>query len=434
MDYKPLHAAANTVPLLLVAILGLSLSAASQYDHTYYVTPNVSLCTNVNYTCQDFRTYFNNVSYYFQSGTEFIFLPGVHLFDLGGIHSVQDIVNIRLVGSDTFTQRSVAEDVEEYGFDPYAYDNNISYLQSSTLILCTNPSALSFSNVLNLTLANFTILNCGHYWITNISDILNVGVYLFNVYNLLIDGLTIKNSSGCGLCGLNVLGQSQIMRSSFVGNNQFVKNMLAYVPIRNCMNDTGRLYISEHFEYKGGNVHLEYSNVSHSSLRFQLDISLVVSALGINGGQHGAGLTFRAYESMYNLNITIDGLIVYRNHVGYGNGVNFLFDISSSISNIILINIFSAYATLHGSGAWYSSTAVSTVPSWFIVTNATFECSFSEGGSGSSMSISQSGYGFATLHNCTFKHDQSTSSLDISNRKTNCITDSSCELRIHTSK
>ena len=158
MDYKPLPAAANTIPLLLVAILGLSLSAASQYDHTYYVTPNVSLCTNVNYTCQDVKTYFNNASYYFQSGTEFIFLPGVHLFDLESILSVEGIVNLRLAGSDTFTQRSVVENVVEYGFDPYAYDNNASYLQSSTVILCTSRSGLSFFKVTNLTLANLTML------------------------------------------------------------------------------------------------------------------------------------------------------------------------------------------------------------------------------------------------------------------------------------
>ena len=432
MDYKPLHAAANTVPLLLVAIFGLSHSAASQYDHTYYVTPNVSLCTNVNYTCQDFRTYFNNASYYFQSGTEFIFLPGVHLFDLGSIISVQDIVNIRLVGSDTFTQRSVAEDVEEYGFDPYAYDNNISYLQSTTIILCTNPSARSFSHVTNLTLANFTVLNCGHYWITNISDILNVGIYMSNVYNLLIDGLTVKNSSGCGLCGLNILGQSQITRSSFVGNNHFVKNMLKYVPIRNCMNEAGSLYISEYFEYKGGNVHFVYSNVSPSSLNFQLDIFLVVSALGINGGPYGAGLTFRSDKSMYNLSITIDGLVAYRNHVGNGDGANFYFDILCPVSNITLTNIFSAYATLHGSGAWYY-TDVSTITSWFTVTNATFECNFSEDGYGSSILISRSGDGFATLDNCTFKHDQSTSSLHIFSSNNFYIADSSfhsCNVKV----
>ena len=96
---KTLPAAANTVPLLLVAILGLSLTLASQYDHTYYVTTNVSSCTNISGTCHEFNTYFNIASYYFQSGTEFIFLPGEHLFDLGCILSVQGIVNIHLVGS-----------------------------------------------------------------------------------------------------------------------------------------------------------------------------------------------------------------------------------------------------------------------------------------------------------------------------------------------
>ena len=422
MDYKPFHAAANTIPLLLVALFGLSLSAASQYDHTYYVTPNVSSCTNVNNTCQDFKTYFNNASYYFQSGTEFIFLPGIHLFDLGSILSVQDIVNIRLVGSDNFTQRSVAEDVEEYGFDPYAYDKNISYLQSSAIILCTIPSALSFSNVTNLTLANFTMLNCGQY-VTTLS--ISSSIDLSNVYNLLIDGLSVQNSSGYGLYGLNVLGQSQIIRSSFVANNQFVKNILKHVPIKNCMNETGRLYLSESSKYKGGNVEFLYSDINHTFSNFHLDISFVLFALGINGDPCGAGLSLSSDESLYNLSINIDDLVAYRNYVGNGNGANFCFDISSPISNITLTNIFSAYATSVGSGAWYSTDIHSTIPSCFTVTNATFECNFSYLGYGSSILISTSGNSFATLDKCTFKNDQSMSSLYISNSNNIHIADSS---------
>ena len=408
MDYKTLPAAihVNTVPLLLVAILGLSLSAASQYDHTYYVTSNVSSCTNINYTCQELKKYFNNASYYFQSGTEFIFLPGVHLFDLGSILSVQDIVNIRLVGSDTFTQRSVAEDVEEYGFDPYAYDNNISYFQSSAIILCTNPSALSFSNVTNLTLANFTILNCGQY-------LANASISLTNVYNLLIDGLSVQNSAGFGLYGLNVLGTSQIMRSSFVGNNQFVKKIFQDVPIRNCMNETSSLYITGSLtEYNGGNVEFVYSNVSLTTSNIQLNILLVVVALGINRDDScGAGLAISSDESLYNLNVNIDDLVTYRNQAG--TGANFCFAISSPISIITLTNIFSAYATSVGTGAWYN-TDISTIASWFKVTNATFECNLSQEGDGSSLYIAyQSGYGYATLDNCIFTLDQSLSSLYI---------------------
>ena len=425
MNYKPLHAAANTVPLLLVVILGLSLSAASQYDHTYYVTPNVSLCTNINYTCQDFKTYFNNASYYFQSGTEFIFLPGVHLFDLGSILSVQDIVNIRLVGSDNFTQSSVAEDVEEYGFDPYAYDNNITYFQSLTIILCNNPSALSFSNVTNLTLANFTLLNCGH-------NLTNASISLTNVYNLLIDGLSVQNSSGYGLYALNVLGPSQIMRSSFVGNNQFVKKIFQDVPIRNCMNETGSLYITGSLtEYKGGNVGFVYSNVSLTSSNIQLKILLVVVALGINHDDLcGAGLAISSDESLHNMNINIDDLVTYRNQAG--TGANFCFAVSSPISNITLTNIFSAYATSVGTGAWYN-TDISTIASWFKVTNATFECNLSQVGDGSSLYIAyQSGYGYATLDNCIFTLDQSLSSLYIYNSNNIYISDSSfhsCNVR-----
>ena len=208
--------AANTIPLLLVALFGLSLSAASQYDHTYYVTPNVSSCTNVSGTCQEFNVYFNNPSYYFQSGTEFIFLPGVHLFDLGSMFSIEDIDNIRFVGSDKLIQHSVAEIVKEKGFTPFDYYNNMSYYQSSTIILCINLSALSFSNVANLTLANLTVLNCE----------ISLGNYTSKVYNLLIDGLTVQNSSRFGLFGDS---SSVIMRSSFIGNYHFMESIYSII-------------------------------------------------------------------------------------------------------------------------------------------------------------------------------------------------------------
>ena len=162
-----------------------------------------------------------------------------------------------------------------------------------------------------------------------------------------------------------------------MGNNQFVKNILKYVPIKNCMNETGRLYISEHFEYKSGNVEFLYSNVRLTS-KFQLNIFLVVVALGINSDlTYGAGLPFSSDESLYNLNINIDGLVAYRNQAR--NGANICFAISSSISNIILTNKFSAYATSVQTGAWYN-TDISTTQSWFAVTNCIFECNFSEEG------------------------------------------------------
>ena len=404
MDYRKLHPFGKNLALLLAAILCMPRSAASQYENTYYVTPNVSTCNKVNYTCQDFKTYFNNASYYFQSGTEFIFLPGVHLFDLGSFLSVQDIVNIRLVGSDNFTQRSVAADVEEYGFDPYAYDKNISYFQSSTIILCTNPSGLSFSNVTNLTLSNLTIINCGQ----NIAAFnISTGIYLSNVYDLLVDGLSVWNSSGFGLFGINVLGQSQIMRSSFVGSNQYVKNNLQQVPIKNCMNEVGRLYVPDNSGF-GGNIIFQYSNVPTTSLKCQINIFYVLVALGINDGPYGAGLTLISNEENKNLTVNIDNLVTYRNN-GY-NGTNF-YIFSSSNASVVLTNIFSAYATSVSSGGIYDYKRP-VYKSLFTIKHSIFECNFSEEGTGSSLYIyCLMAFQYALIENCTFSQDQAKYSL-----------------------
>ena len=201
---------------LLVAILWASSHrTASLYDHTYYVAPSDSMCTNT-YPCQELGYYWINASTYFQSQTQFIFLPGVHIFELGYVLEVQDIVNTRLVGSGNFTQHSVAESVKEYGFDPYNDDQYITYLESTTVILCTNPSGLSFSNITNLTLANLTILNCGQY---SPMTSQNASIHISDVYSLLMEGVSVLNSTGFGLFGYNIFGHSQITNSSFVGNN-----------------------------------------------------------------------------------------------------------------------------------------------------------------------------------------------------------------------
>ena len=413
MEYSKFHFATKNLVLLL-ATLHTTLSEASHYDKTYYVTPNVSSCTNINGTCHEFKTYFNNASYYFQSGTEFIFLPGVHILER--FLSVQDIVNIRLVGSDTFTQCSVAEDVEEYGFDPYAYDKNISYFQSSTIILCTNPSGLSFSNVTNLTLANMTIQNCGHTCTVCIGPVLNYssGIDFTNVYNVLVDGLAVRNSSGFGLTGANVFGQSQIMRSSFVANNQYLKRNLRKKPIKNCFNESGSLYlyIPDKVVYGGGNIYILYCYAPATSSI--LNFSYVLVALGISDDLYGAGFTFIGVEEKMQLNVYIDNLVTYRNNGQ--NGSNLLIATSALNANITLSNIFSMYATSTDSGILYSEEN-SIQPAWFTIKDSKFECNFSEKGTGSSLHIySEWAIGYVSINNCTFTQDQNTSySLHIQN-------------------
>ena len=368
--------------LILAAILRISPCVASSYDHTYTVAPNNSMCTNATNSCQVFRKYLINATIYFQSQTEFIFLPGVHLFDLGYLLEVQDKLNLRLVGSGKFTEHSLTENVKQYGLDPYNDDQYITYLQSTTVILCTNRSGLLFSNITNLTISNLTVLNCGQY--SSLTS-RSASIQVSNIYSLLIEGVSVLNSTGYGLFGANIFGQSQITSSSFVGNNQYVKDLLQPVPISNCKNEIGHLYrFNESFDnsnYTGGNV-LLYFDDSSLIQNDQLRISFILVALGMdayfNDMYHytlGTGLSIEMNQSLYDMTITIDNLVAYRNQGA--NGANIYIDVTNSTSNTLLTNVTSSYAAAFESGVYYSVRVQASVSSnLFSCRGCMFVCSY----------------------------------------------------------
>ena len=367
--------------LILATILRASPCEASLYDHTFYVAPNNSMCAIATNSCQEFRKYLINATIYFQSKTEFILLLGVHLFDLGYLLEVQDKSNLRFLGSSNFTEHSLAENVKQYGLDSYNDDQYITYLQSTTVILCTNLSGLLFSNITNLTISNLTLLNCGQY--SSLTS-RNASIHISNIYNLLIEGISVLNSTGYGLFGANIFGQSHITSSSFVGNNQYVKDLLQPVSISNCKNEIGHLYIfNESFDnsnYRGGNV-LLYFDDSTLIQNDQLRISFIHVALGMdayfNDTYHytlGTGLSIELNQSLYDMTITIDNAVAYRNQGVVG--ANICIDIANSTSNTLLTNIRSSYATAVGSGVYYSVSAQTYASSsLFICRGCVFECS-----------------------------------------------------------
>ena len=164
----------------LHVLLSLAIShccaGSSQYDHVLYITPNLSTTLCPKYPCYDLKTYVQIESRYLQSNTQIVFLPGIHLFDLGQVFVVNDKYAISLIGSDNLTQHSLAEKVHQYGFDHYDEDDNITYLESSTKIMCTNSSAFEFFNITELSIINITIMNCGKFSAT---IQLKSGVYPF---------------------------------------------------------------------------------------------------------------------------------------------------------------------------------------------------------------------------------------------------------------
>ena len=284
------------------------------------------------------------------------------MFDLGGLLLVQDKYNITLKGSDHLTVHTVAEKVKEYGFDQYNEDDIITYLESSTKIVCSNQSGFAFANVSNLVLANLSVVSCGQYYsLTSFT----AGVHLYNVVHLSMYGVSIQNSTGYGLVGVNVLGYSQIMRSSFIANNQYVKDMLQKmtVPGLSCSNENYTYNSTVYFNNGsvecqsalGGNLLLQYLKVNEST---RLQLTHLLITLGLDGtftnklscSVHGTGLTIYSIDQeQFNFGADISNSVFYRNQAFLGANINFM--LVAKEYSILLKNIHNMRGVAMAGGA-----------------------------------------------------------------------------------
>ena len=165
-----------------------------------------------------------------------------------------------------------------------------------------------FNNTYNLSVINITISYCG----ANVTiytqriiqqayaygaDSLYAAIIMINISNLYVDTVSIQNSTGYGLIGINVLGYCNIQGSSFVGNNQAVKKyfQLFNQSINYCVDGSycptcapsfyvsNASVVSPSMFYAGGNVMLIYTETSNPHSETTLDIHQSLFALGIDG-------------------------------------------------------------------------------------------------------------------------------------------------------
>ena len=133
--------------------------------------------------CEYFATYVNN-SVYFQSNSEFYFHPGVHLLEFS-IVAVNQVNNISFIG-------------------------NAGTTINASIIECRGSSGFIFNGTTNLTIANLTLVGC-----TILQQDQNASVYLMNVSNVLIDGVTIQYSSENGISVSSATGYFFVQNSLF---------------------------------------------------------------------------------------------------------------------------------------------------------------------------------------------------------------------------
>ena len=364
-------------------------STTTSNGHICHVLPRGATnnsCPVDSNPCFDINTYVQHISKYFVSNTTFNFLPGNHILDTAGLFNVQSIDSLALIGNSSSKQSSVFDDSLTYNFTQYDDDRSVTYLESLTTMTCTGYSGFSFSNVTNLQITNLTITNCGVY---SPQTSLNAAIHLLNISNLGMEGVTIKNSTGYGILGINIIGNSAIVMSSFIGNNQFIKYDFQHKSIRiKCNNNpsttnTVYKYInSSTCSLNGGNLYIKLEDpVNITTDKNELHLENLVLSLGIDGSYPnctnptpGTGLALSITQQSFNVHVTINNTVSYRNQGQFG--ANFYFG-ATSHSNITMNNITSKLGvSKYGSIYYYAIPSSSLQRSIFAINNSMLNCSY----------------------------------------------------------
>ena len=415
--------------LLLIAAYHILFNMAEGMP--MYVTPNITTDKCPGKPCLELNTYVHNASSYFISNAEFIFLPGIHFLDSHVM--IDSKVNLQMIGSPNLTQHPISVKVREYEFDVYDEDDTMTYWESSTHISCTtyNHTGFAFVNMTNLTIINITFANCGGY--SNVTD-QSASILAINILNLLIEGVSVQNGTGYGLMGVNLLGSAQIIKSSFIGNSQFIKNGLNKMSA-NGFRCNGKAYARTTLYYSngdtnsaGGNMVIVYHDDGNYPEVNELNLNALVLSLGIDSYFNldtpcnfqetfqGTGLSLILNQT-FHINIRIQDSTFYRNQAWCGG--NIYFSHHSVSFDITLENVFVIRAIAGFGGMYIDYDARQTpvqVQSILHLYNVTFECNYAVL-YGSSFEIDINEKIFPTTQNtlqimtekCVFRSDYSNS-------------------------
>ena len=373
--------------ILVSGSLGWASNQGSLSWCSYIVAPNGTCLNSTSIPCHTIDFYTKTA--HFQSNSTFCFMSGIHVLHVETF-TIENLSDITFIGLGNYVQRSLEEKVDEFHFSPnIENDTIITFLEPTAIIQCTNFSGFLFSNITNLSLINLTIANCGADVTNTLLQVQEanpiigmklvhyVAILMVNITNLVIETTSIQNSTGYGLMGINILGQSQMNGSSFVGNNQFVKdNLQLYSPAATYCND-GSNYIARSFYvnnatseknlYTGGNAVFVFYQLSNYSAEPVLKISFCLFALGIDGSiglidgntlsnmfnSMGTGLGILMPQNAYGISIIITNTIAYGNQAFRGANLNLL--VNPASGGIMLSGVYSARGVSWIGGGLYIS-------------------------------------------------------------------------------
>ena len=189
-------------PLQTVAILVTLLVLGHAIPTEYFVKPNESTLCPALLPCHTLSYYLENTTRYFTSNTRFSFLHGVHEINKSGVLLVQNVFSLTLSGYK-MTGSNTAK------------------------IICMQPATLRFYSMVNLVINHLSVLYCGYPVLefVNGKELSSAALYFLNIISLTLSNISVENSTGYGVVGVNVLGNSTVSHSRFLFNNYYTLNI-----------------------------------------------------------------------------------------------------------------------------------------------------------------------------------------------------------------
>ena len=288
--------------MLQLFILSLTLSGVVSATGVFFVKPtNDTLCPQ--HPCHTLEHYAQRWQLYLISNTVVQFLPGEHVLEGDwNVLSVENVSNLTLIGSD-----SMIFDSTQLGIPMAA--SRVACRRSETRFM--------FSNITELFITRLTFSECGGG-----TPQLKFALFLYDVLNLVLDSVTILNSTGTGLIGYN-LGKSSIRHSAFTFNQA---NSAPEV----------------------GNIILYYGKCS-----VETETNITSSWIMFGNGTSVGGLSLQVDPSCYNVKVHIHNTTLKMNV-----GRNMLLGLNGFTHNIIITDSHfeGGYSSETGGGMYIYTT------------------------------------------------------------------------------
>ena len=311
---------------LLIAVATITTAIATHESKEVYIIPSDSnglTCPTTNteqcFTLQELYETQLQGTFKITSNTTLNFLPGEHIIGPQvpqGHFIIRDTENITLRGTQGVTIR------------------------------CTQAFGLAFVNVSSLNINGMEIINCGAgisedlvqdalYVHTKLGVGLQTALLALNIRPLTMNAVTIREGSGYGMLGINLLADSVIQFSNFERNNENSNTRQCWSPAEfdtiKCQGGNALFILADLPECPTQPSTYNFT-IYRSRFSFGLNLIRGVGQSASQQIQYGSGLALTMKQRNYGINVNLIQSNFFGNSAT-ANGANLHFTIYNTVVN-----------------------------------------------------------------------------------------------------